>query len=253
MIKAVLLDLDGTVYRGKEQCPDAAEAITRITNNGFEVRYLTNNSAARPNEITEKLIQMGIPCEPHWVLSSGIVAAKIIAQTYKTVGVVGNPGLIESLTEQGLEVTDFESAEAIVVGICHAFDYQMLRKASDAIRAGAKFYATNPDPTYPFENNRLAPGAGSIVSAVQTASGTIPILIGKPEHHMPEVVCQELNITPNQAVFAGDRLDTDILCAQNSGCLPWLVLTGVTATLQPNIPGSPTLMGLADYLISTNS
>jgi 4-nitrophenyl phosphatase len=253
MIKAALLDLDGTVYRGTEPCPDAAKAITQIAKQGIAVRYLTNNSAARPNAITKKLIDMGIPCEPEWVLSSGMVSAKIIAQSHKNVAVVGNPGLHESLLEQNLEVTNFENAEAVVVGICHAFDYRIMQQASDAIRSGASFYATNPDPTYPFEGNRLAPGAGSIVAAIQTASGTTPVMIGKPEPLMPQAVCQELNITSNQTIFAGDRLETDILCAQKSGSHPWLVLTGVTTEPQPEIPGSPTLAGLADYLSSLNS
>lgn len=253
MIKAVLLDLDGTVYRGKEPCPDAPDSITSLQKLGFAIRYLTNNSAARPVEITQKLQAMGIPCKPSWVLSSGMVAAQVIAQNHKSVAVVGNPGLHESLFEQNLNIVDFENAEAVVVGICHGFDYQILRKSSDAIRSGATFYGTNPDPTYPFENNRLAPGAGSIVSAVQTASGVNPIMIGKPEPHMPLAVCQELNISPEEAIFVGDRLETDILCAKNSGSNPWLVLTGVSTESQPGIPGSPTLAGLVDYLTFLNS
>ncbi|MFM9872058.1 MAG: HAD-IIA family hydrolase [Fimbriimonadaceae bacterium] len=253
MIKAVLLDLDGTVYRGKVACPDAPEAISQIHNLGFAIRYLTNNSAARPNEITAKLKNLGIPCEPEWVISSGMVAAKIISRKFKKVAVIGNPGLQESLAEQNLQITDFSSAEAVVVGICHDFNYRLLQKAADAIRSGAAFFATNPDPTYPFEGNRLAPGAGSIVAAVQSASGVTPTMIGKPESHMPLAVCQELAINPNQTIFVGDRLETDILCANNSGCHPWLVLTGVTARPQQNLPGSPTLAGLADYLRDLNS
>lgn len=253
MIKAVLLDLDGTVYRGNQSCPDAPKAIAEMQRMGLHIRYLTNNSAARPNEITQKLHKMNIPCEPEWVLSSGMVTAKLVAQNHKTVAFVGNPGLKISLEEQNLTIVDYQNADAVVVGICHEFNYKMLNQASDAIRSGAKFYATNPDPTYPFEKNRLAPGAGSIVAAIQTASGVSPTMIGKPEPHMPTAVCQELGVSPSETIFVGDRLETDILCANNAGCQPWLVLTGITTKSQPNIPGSQTLAGLADYLTSLNS
>ena len=250
MVRAVFLDLDGTVYRGSEACPDAAESVKRFLGAGLNVRYLTNNSAARPVEVCAKLRSMGVVCEPEWVLSSGMVTARMLVDRgLKRIGVVGNPGLIESLSEAGLEVVGFADAEAVAIGICHAFDYAMMRDSADAIRGGAAFYATNGDKTYPLEGGRLIPGAGSVVAAVAAASGVDPILIGKPERFMVDVACGELGIQPSDVVFVGDRVETDIDCARRAGCLPWLVLTGIQQEMIDGVLGSVTLKGLADYLV----
>lgn len=249
MARAVFLDLDGTVYRGSEPCADAPEAIERIVRMGLPIRYLTNNSAARPIQVTEKLRGLGIPCEPGWVVTSGQVAAQsLVKRTIRSVGVVGNPGLFETLAEAGLAAVPFDRAEAVVVGICHTFDYAMLQAASDAIRGGAAFLATNADKTYPLEGNRFAPGAGAIVAAVESASGNSPEIVGKPAPAMAVWAAQSLGVEPAEAVFAGDRPETDVQSALNAGCLPWLILTGVTSNPLQGIMGSPTLAGLADYL-----
>ncbi|MBS1710581.1 MAG: HAD-IIA family hydrolase [Armatimonadetes bacterium] len=249
MARAVFLDLDGTVYRGSEPCRGAQEAIDRIVRMGLPVRYLTNNSAARPIQVTEKLRGLGIPCEPGWVVTSGQVAAQtLVERNIRSVGVVGNPGLFETLAEAGLSAVPFGISEAVVVGICHTFDYAMLQAAADAIRGGAAFLATNADKTYPFEGNRFAPGAGAIVAAVEAASGIPPEIVGKPSPAMAAWAAHSLGVEPSEAVFAGDRPDTDIQSALNAGCLPWLVLTGVTSSPVQGFMGSPTLAGLADYL-----
>lgn len=249
MARAVFLDLDGTVYRGREACPDASESIRRIIALGLPVRYLTNNSAARPVPISEKLNAMEIPCEPGWVASSGIVAAQLLSRRGITrVGVVGNPGLFESVEEAGLEPVPFKNAQAVIVGICHDFTYRMLQESSDAIRRGVLFMATNPDKTYPFEGGRLAPGAGSLVAAIESASGVAPEVVGKPSPQIVIATAEGIDVRVQDIVFAGDRADTDILCAQNAGCQPWLVLTGVTGEPIEGVPGSATLAGLADHL-----
>jgi 4-nitrophenyl phosphatase len=250
--QAVLLDLDGTVYRGSEPCPNAPEAIQKLLSLGLQIRYLTNNSAARPDSVTHKLNHMGIPCEPNWVISSGMTAAAQVARKkLSRVAIVGTPGLQESAVAAGLQLAEFDQAQAVLVGICPSFDYQLLKESSDAIRAGALFIATNRDATYPYEGNRLAPGAGSIVAAIEVASGVNPIVVGKPEPTMALDACQSLGIDPNQALMVGDRLDTDIECARRAGCKPWLVLTGVTAEIVAELQGSADLTGLVDYLTSS--
>lgn len=251
MIKAVFLDLDGTVYRGSEPCPDAAESIQEFIRLGLHVRYLTNNSGARPTTSHAKLEQLGIPSDPSWITTSGMTAAAQIKQSFQTVAPVGNPGLTESLIEAGLTLVPFEEAESVVVGLCFEFTYKILQDACDAIRNGAAFYATNRDKTYPYDQERFAPGAGSLVAAVEAASGLSPVAVGKPEPTMALDACRALNLNPSEVIFAGDRLDTDIQCAINAGCYPWLVLTGVAKTIPNNTNGSPSLAGILNYL--TNS
>ncbi|QYK52405.1 MAG: HAD-IIA family hydrolase [Fimbriimonadaceae bacterium] len=249
-IKAVLLDLDGTVYRGSEACLDAEEAIKSLIGQGYAIRYLTNNSAARPEQITQKLLNLGIPCEPSWVLSSGMAATQYLKDSlHKTYSYVGEAGLAESLAESGLnKVPLAQPADAIVVGICRSFDYEKLRLASDSVRNGAQFIATNLDPTYPLEGGALIPGAGSIVAAVATASGVNPLVVGKPQPQMVLQACSSLRIEPGQAIVVGDRLDTDIACGVAAGATTWLVLTGVTDEVPQGQLGSKTLRELISWL-----
>lgn len=248
MIRAIFLDLDGTVYRGSEACPDAADSIAEFIGRGLSVRYITNNSGARPETVHEKLVQLGIPSEPGWVMTSGMAAAKEIAHSFREVGVIGNPGLTESMIESGLSVVSFPDSEAVVVGLCFEFDYGMLKEASDAIRSGAAFYATNLDKTYPYDGGRFAPGAGSLVAAVVAASGVEPIVVGKPQPVMAWQVCNELGVEPGEVLFVGDRIETDLDCARAAGCVPWLVLTGVSSEIPDGVLGSETLAGVLAYL-----
>jgi 4-nitrophenyl phosphatase len=248
MIRAIFLDLDGTVYRGSEACPDAADSIAEFIRRGFAVRYITNNSGARPESVHAKLVRMGVPSQPDWVVTSGMVAAKEIAHSFQKVGVVGNPGLMESMIEAGLTIVPFCDAEAVVVGLCFEFDFKMLQEASDAIRNGAVFYATNLDKTYPYDGGQFAPGAGSLIAAVVAASGVEPIVVGKPQPTMAWQACDELGVEPREVLFVGDRIETDLDCAQAAGCLPWLVLTGVSSEIPDGVLGSETLAGVLDYL-----
>ncbi len=251
-IKAVLLDLDGTVYRGSEPCPDAAESIALLVAAGYEIRYLTNNSAARPDQVTQKLTALGIPCQPDWVISSGMVAAQYLADgPFETYSYVGELGLAESLAESGKELVDLgEPADAVVIGIGRSFDYNLLNLASRSIRDGAHFIATNLDPTYPMGGGALTPGAGSIVAAVKVASGYEPIVIGKPAPTVVLQACDDLGIAPEQSIVVGDRMDTDISCGIAAGAYTWLVLTGVTAEIPLGQSGSPTLAELTAQLNS---
>lgn len=248
--RAVFLDLDGTVYRGSQACTDAPESIQRLLEAGYEIRYLTNNSAARPIAITEKLAALNIPCQPEWVATSGITAAHYLrASGFKNFSYVGEPGLGESLAESNLQPVGLgDLCDALVVGICRSFTYEQMRLASQSIRQGAQFIATNLDPTYPVENGCVIPGAGSIVAAIATASEVNPTVIGKPEPRMVLDLCQELNMSPAHAVVVGDRIDTDIVCGMRAGAETWLVLTGVTEELPNDQRGSRTLAGLVKHL-----
>lgn len=242
--KAVLLDLDGTVYRGSQPVPHAAEVIHELISQGKQVRYLTNNSAARPDTITTKLTAMGIPCEPKWVYSSGQIAAEYCrSHDLKTVFLVGEPSLAETFLEAGISATG-HNPDAVVVGICRTFTYSLMDQAMQHILNGSTFIATNTDFTYPLEEGKFSPGAGSIVASIQACSGTEPLIMGKPGPTMPLQICADLHLQPSDALIVGDRLNTDIACGIAAGCDTWLVLTGVETQLPSNQPGSPDLRGL---------
>lgn len=246
--RAVLLDLDGTVYRSSQPVSNAARAVTALLDSGKSIRYLTNNSAARPDEVTKKLTAMGIPCEPDWVYTSALVTARYcVEQRLQTVFPVGQHQLSLTLQEHGLTISE-KNPEAVVVGICRSFTYDLMNEAMQHILGGAKFIATNPDPTYPIENGRFVPGTGSIVAAIQTCSGVLPTMIGKPSPRMPLTTCKDLGLEPQDAVMVGDRISTDIESGRAAGCATWLVLTGVESRIPPGQAGSDDLLGLVSAI-----
>lgn len=249
-VRAVLLDLDGTVYRGAEPIPGASEAVKRLLEAGLSVRYLTNNSAARPDEITQKLKGMGVPCEPDWVAGTGPAAGGMARNKgFSQAHVVGEPGLWRSLREAGLEPSDADPQPLLVTGICRTFDYQMMDRALQSLLKGAFWIATNRDGSYPLEGGRFQPGAGSIVAALQAASARPPdLVIGKPEPLMILHIGASLGLEPHQMVMVGDREDTDLEAGRRAGSFTWLVLTGYEKELLSGHPGSKDLLGLAEAL-----
>lgn len=246
--RAYLFDLDGTVYRGSEPCPHAGDVLGELCRAGFVVRYLTNNSAARPDQVTHKLHAMGIPCEPEWVISSTHVAAEwCLSNGVSRVAGIGELGLFQTLHDSGVEAISAEecdSAEALVVGICRSFTYAMMSAGLDLVRRGATFVATNRDATYPLEGGRFQPGAGALVASLETCTGVTPLVMGKPQPAMISLSLAGTGISAAEALMVGDRRDTDIACGLAAGCPTWLVLTGVETELMPGESGSPDLRGL---------
>lgn len=226
--RAYFLDLDGTVYRGSQPVPHAAEAVVRLLERGALVRYLTNNSAAAPEAVAEKLRAMGVPCEPEWVYGTGPLAVReCSARGHRAVFVVGEPPLKAMFQRAGFE-TDGARPECVVVGICRSFTYALLDQASQFVRGGADLIVTNRDATYPLEGGREEPGAGSIAAAVETASGIGVEALGKPSPALVHWALGEAGVPPGEALVVGDRVDTDVEAGRRAGCDTLLVLTGVT-------------------------
>ncbi len=150
----------------------------------------------------------------------------------------------ELIRGEGIEGTDggngWEAAgrpDAVVVGLDPKIDYLRLTVATDCIRAGARFIATNRDPVYPTER-ALRPGAGSIVAAVEAASGVTPVSIGKPERYLLEEAARAVGREPTEAIMIGDGLTTDIAAARAVGARSILMLTGVTS--RADVEAAPT-------------
>lgn len=240
-------DLDGTIYRSDEAMDGAAETVRTLLDRGARVVYLTNNSAATPAGVTQKLERMGIPCEPDWVYGTGPFAAQLCQQRgYRQVHVVGEPALHQTFAEAGLSL-EGSQPEAVVVGICRTLTYEIIAQAADLIRTGAPFIATNTDATYPMAGGRLQPGAGAVVAAIQTAAGREPEVLGKPAPAMLLAAMKEAGVEPASTLMVGDRYETDILCGQAAGCDTWLVTTGVVTDRPHGQPGGENLRELLDY------
>lgn len=233
LLRALFFDLDGVVWRGNSPVPGAAETIQTLQNRGIRCFYATNNSSRTPEFFVDKLGAMNIRATPDEIVTSSTALA-LYVQTHFPAGasvyIVGESGIASALENVGAKPTFDDlvsSVDLVVAGIDREFTYAKLHAAQRLILAGAKFVATNRDATFPLEEG-VGPGAGSIVAAVETASGIVPISMGKPEPTMLQLLLERLKLRPEQAAMIGDRLDTDIACAHRAGVGKIFVATGVT-------------------------
>jgi HAD superfamily hydrolase (TIGR01450 family) len=257
----LLVDLDGVVYRGSEPVPGVAAVLADRAARGDVVVYVTNNSMHYRADYVPRLEAMGAPVAADRVVSSARATALHLANhepTLRRVLVVGAPGLRRELEDVGIEVIDaaeradllaqrtaearvdgrtvdeFDVAgrpDAVVVGLDQELTYGKLTIAGVAIRAGARFIATNRDPALPTERS-FRPGAGSIVISVETATGVKPLSIGKPAPEILEEAARIVGARASDAIMIGDGLDTDIAAARAVGARSVLMLTGVTSRAQ---------------------
>jgi len=226
-----IFDLDGTLFRGEEPIPGAVEAVARCRASGKMVRYLTNNSSQTRDTFTAKLRRLGFEAHDEEVYSSAIGTAAFLRDSaLRTAFVVGERGLSETLNSAGI-ATESRTYDAVVAGICKTFSYDLLNSAMQHIRAGAKFVATNTDPTYPMEAGQFIPGAGSIVAAIQACAEAEPFVVGKPNPYLIDLILRDAGVHAAECLVIGDRIDTDIEAGVRAGANTLLVLTG--ATLAP--------------------
>ncbi|MDH5816211.1 MAG: HAD-IIA family hydrolase [Candidatus Nezhaarchaeota archaeon] len=227
-VKGLIVDLNGSVYVGDKPISGVPEALKELKRKGIKILFLTNNTTKTPQEYQQKLENMGIRVALNEILTSSMIAASYIKRTYgpSKVYVIGTKALEEVLRSYGHEVVASNS-DIVVVGLDFDFNYQKLLKASREIRRGAKFIATNIDATIPVEGD-IMPGAGSIVKAVEVASGVKPLVVGKPSKIALKEALRCLKLKPEEILVVGDRLETDIKMGRKFKCLTALVLTGVT-------------------------
>ncbi len=232
---AFLIDLDGVVYLDRHPLPGVADVVTEIRRRGLGLLFLSNNSAATPEQYSAKLGTMGVQADPSDFMTSGQVLARYLTEHYrargKTCFIIGEAGLEQAMEESGLKIVVGDAgrtADFVVVGWDRSFDYEKLKTACVAIRKGATYIVTNRDPTYPAPGE-LWPGAGAIVAAVTTAAGREPVAaVGKPNPYAVELALERLGASREDALMVGDRLETDIMAGAAAGVDTALVLTGVS-------------------------
>ena len=228
-IGTVVCDLDGVVYLGEEGIAGVGEALAALQADGIQLLFVTNNSTNTPEDAAAKISRtVGFPARADSVVTSAAVTAARLRGQVQRALVLGATAIDEALRAEGIEVTtSWEAADAVVVGLDREITYDRLSGAAHAIRAGAAFYATNTDSTYPTPQG-LLPGGGSIVAAVATAAGVEPIVSGKPHPPMTEHVAE---LATGAILAVGDRANTDIAMARLGGWRSALVLTGVIKSL----------------------
>ncbi len=250
---AWILDLDGVVWLGHRPIDGSVETVARLRRSGHEVVFVTNNSSAPVAAVEEALDAIGIPALGA-VVTSAQAAARLVAAGCRA-HVLGGPGIVEALEAQGVELVDGVAldagappVDAVVVGLTRTFDYDGLRVAASAVRAGAVLIGTNDDVTYPSPNG-LVPGGGALLAAVAAAAEVDAIVAGKPHGPMVDLVLERVGAGPH--VVVGDRASTDGALARALGARFGLVLSGVTDRPPPPTPDGDALADLvADDLAS---
>lgn len=232
-IRAVIMDMDGVLWRGTQVLPGAPALFSFLRARGLPFALATNNSSRAPSDYVEKLAALAIGAvEPEQIITSGTAAARYLRSRFSPgtpVHVLGGDGLRALIQSAGFTLVGMEGeAAVVVVGIDFDLTYAKLKRAALLIRAGAEFIGTNADATFPLPDG-LAPGAGSLLAALRTATGREPRIMGKPAAPMFEAALEVVAVPPASTLMIGDRLDTDIAGASALGLRTALVLTGVAA------------------------
>lgn len=237
----LLVDLDGVVYRGRDPIPGMPELLRARADAGDRIVYVTNNSRSHREEYRAKLERIGVPLLPsaeQSIVTAARATAVLLAGASppgRVAMVLGGPGLARELRDVGIRVvppTDRglrAAPDTLVVGVDFSLTYARLSIAAEAVRRGARFWATNRDAVFPAED-RLMAGAGSMVAAVAFAASHEPdMVVGKPETRLFEAAAELAGVPVAQAVVIGDNLKTDIGAAIRLGARSVLMLTGVTS------------------------
>ncbi|MCP4199945.1 MAG: HAD-IIA family hydrolase [Proteobacteria bacterium] len=250
-----IFDLDGTVYLGEEVLPGAIQGIAELRSRGKRVLFVSNKPLEPRNAYAAKLTGLGIPTEEDDIITSAYVLGRHLADTNPALNlyVIGELALIEELRGHGLQVVegpeqdpkgviDAGSIDAVVVAFDRTLDYRKLNTAYQALRQGARFFATNADKTCPMPGGAI-PDAGATIAALEHISGrTVELVAGKPSSLMLAVALERLGLPAANCIMVGDRLETDIRMGQEAGMVTAVVLTGVIgredlaeAAIQPDL------------------
>jgi glycerol 3-phosphatase-2 len=249
-----MLDLDGVVYVGTHAVPGVPEHLARLRATGMRCAFITNNASRSPQTVAEHLRELGVPATVDDVVTSAQAAARLLADRLPTsapVAVLGAEALADEVRSAGLEPVSVEApeAQAVVSGYGPDVLWREVMRAAVRIRDGLWWVASNTDYSIPTSYG-VAPGHGVLVETVSRFAGVTPVVAGKPQRPLLDETVRRVG--GDRPLMVGDRLDTDIAGAVNTGVDSVLVLTGVTglAELLAARPGerptyiSPDLGGL---------
>lgn len=229
MYQAYLFDLDGTIYLGDALLPGAADTIAALRAAGCRTIFLSNNPTKTRQQYAEKLTRLGIPTTVDDVINSSWVLAQWLEREAPGARVfaVGEEPLLHDLRDAGFRLSDQAGEiDVVVASFDRTFTYRKLQIAFDAIRAGARLVATNPDRFCPVPGGG-EPDCAAIIAAIEACTGArCEAIVGKPSPIMVATVMDLLKLPAAQCIMVGDRLETDIQMGIDAGMATCLVLTG---------------------------
>lgn len=245
--KGYLIDLDGTIYKGRERIPAGERFIQRLQEQEIPYLLVTNNTTRTPQMVQDMLAQqfnIQTPLETIYTATMATVDYMKDMNRGQTVYVIGETGLKSAILEAGY-IEDKENPAYVVVGLDSQVTYDMLATATLAIAKGALFIGTNPDLNIPTEKG-LMPGAGSLVALLEAATRVKPVFIGKPNAIIMNKALDILQVKRSEAIMVGDNYLTDIMAGIQNDIASLLVTTGFTKAEEvPNLPIQP------DYVVAS--
>lgn len=253
-IKALIIDMDGVVWKADSPIGDLASTFKGIRERGLKFVFATNNSTKTSEQYVERLAQFGVDVEPWQVITSSQAAAHAVAQKFPKgtkVFIIGEDGIQGALEEKGFEIVSTEnatSAQVFVMGIDRGINFDKVAEATLLVRNGIPFYATNTDKTFPTPRGEI-PGSGAWLSIITTATGVEPIVAGKPYPFLMDLSLEKLGTKKEETLVVGDRLETDIAAGQGVGCPCALVLSGISTKEEADV-WMPKIDVIADDLES---
>jgi NagD protein len=224
-----LTDMDGVLVHEEDPIPGATEFVEALKASGLKFLVLTNNSIFTPRDLRARLLRSGIDVPEDAIWTSALATAQFLADQRPegSAYVVGEAGLTNALHDIGYVMTD-RDPDYVVLGETRTYSFEAITRAIRLVDAGARFIATNPDPSGPSPAGKL-PATGSVAALIRTATGRAPYFIGKPNPLMMRSALNRLEAHSETTVMVGDRMETDIISGLEAGLRTVLVTTGSTS------------------------
>lgn len=227
-IESWLIDMDGVLVREEHPIPGADRFLGRLRELGASFLVLTNNSIYTQRDLAARLRRNGLEVPEEAIWTSALATANLL-ESQRPGGsafVIGEAGLTTALHQVGYTLTD-KDPDYVVLGETRTYSFVRITQAIRLVLAGARFIATNPDPTGPTPDGPL-PATGSVAALISRATGIAPYFVGKPNPLMMRYALNAIGAHSETTAMIGDRMDTDVLAGLEAGMHTVLVLTGLT-------------------------
>jgi len=227
-VECWLVDMDGVLVREESAIPGAADFIRALERSGRRYQVMTNNSIYTPRDLHARLLGSGIDIPEDAIWTSALATAQFLDSQREggSAYVIGEAGLTTALHQIGYVMTD-QDPDYVVLGETRTYSFSSITKAIRLLEAGARFIATNPDPTGPSREGSL-PATGSVAAMITRASGAVPYFVGKPNPLMMRSALNRIEAHSETTVIVGDRMETDVVAGLEAGLRTVLVLSGST-------------------------
>jgi NagD protein len=229
-VECWLVDMDGVLVHEERPISGAADFIDALRRSDRRFQVLTNNSIFTPRDLRARLLRSGIDVPEESIWTSALATAQFLdsQRAGGSAYVIGEAGLTTALHEVGYVLTDSEP-DYVVLGETRTYSFEAITTAIRLLDAGARFIATNPDPTGPSREGSL-PATGSVAALITRASGAAPYFVGKPNPLMMRSALNRIEAHSETTVIVGDRMETDVVAGLEAGLRTALVLTGSTGS-----------------------